>query len=97
MFVAPFDAKALKLTGPAIPVLQHLASDLSNGGVQFAVSRTGSAIFSVGKADDDNLNLAMFDRKGAATVLLKDQTDAASPHFSPDGKRIAFQKGNAGI
>jgi Tol biopolymer transport system component len=97
MFVAPFDAKALKLTGPAIPVLQHLASDLSNGGVQFAVSRTGSAIFSVGKADDDNLNLALFDRKGAATVLLKDQTDAASPHFSPDGKRIAFQKGNAGI
>ena len=97
MFVAPFDAKALKLTGPAIPVLQHLASDLSNGGVQFAVSRSGSAIFSVGKADDDNLNLAMFDRKGVATVLLKDQTDAASPHFSPDGKRIAFQKGHAGI
>jgi serine/threonine-protein kinase len=97
MFVAPFDAKALKLTGPAIPVLQHLASDLSNGGVQFAVSRTGSAIFSLGKSDEDNLNLAMFDRKGDATVLLKDQIDAASPHFSPDGKRIAFQKGNAGI
>ena len=40
----------------------------------------------------------MFDRNGDATVLLKDQIDAAiGPHFSPDGKRIAFQKGNAGI
>jgi Tol biopolymer transport system component len=97
LFVAPFDIKTLKLTGNAIPVLQHLASDLSNGGAQFSVSRNGSAMFSVGKSEDEQLNIVLLDRKGNATILLKDQTDAASPRFSPDGKKIAFLKGNRGI
>jgi len=97
LFVAPFDAKTLKLTGTAIPILQHVASDLSNGGAQFSIARGGSAIFTAGKSQDENLNVSLFDRKGNATVLIKDQPDAASPRFSPDGKRIAFQKGSGGI
>jgi eukaryotic-like serine/threonine-protein kinase len=97
LFVAPFDLKALKLTGNAIPILQHLASDISNGGAQYSVSNTGSVVFTAGKSEDEKLNMVLFDRKGNATVLLKDQADAASPRFSPDGKKIAFQKGNRGI
>jgi serine/threonine protein kinase/Tol biopolymer transport system component len=97
VFVAPFDVKTLKLTGTAIPVLQHVASDLSNGGAQFSVSRNGTAIFAAGQAGDQNLNISLIDRKGNATVLLKDQPDASSPRFSPDGKRIVFQKGLGGL
>jgi Tol biopolymer transport system component len=97
VFVAPFDAKTLKLTGTAIPVLQHVASDLSNGAAQFSISRSGTAIFSAGKAGDQKLNISLIDRKGEATVLLKDQADASSPRFSPDGKRIVFQKGLGGL
>jgi serine/threonine protein kinase/Tol biopolymer transport system component len=97
VFVAPFDAKTLKLTGTAIPVLQRVASDLSNGGAQFSISRSGTVIFSAGKAGDQNLNISLIDRKGNATVLLKDQADASSPRFSPDGKRIVFQKGLGGL
>ncbi|MGA8036227.1 MAG: protein kinase [Candidatus Acidiferrales bacterium] len=97
LFVAPFDAKALKLTGTAIPVLQHVASDISNGGTQFSISTSGMAVFSAGTSQNENLNITLLDRKGNATVLVKDQPDAASPRFSPDGKRIAFQKGSGGI
>jgi serine/threonine-protein kinase len=97
VFVAPFDVETMKLTGTAIPVLQHVASDLSNGGAQFSISRSGTAIFSAGKSGDQNLNISLIDRKGNATVLLKDQPDASSPRFSPDGKRIVFQRGLGGL
>jgi serine/threonine protein kinase/Tol biopolymer transport system component len=97
VFVAPFDVKALKVTGTAIPVLQHVSTDLSNGGAQFSISASGMASFSAGTAHDQNLNVVMLDRKGNATILMKEQSDAASPRFSPDGKRIAFQKGSGGI
>ncbi len=94
VFVAPFDVKALKLTGTAIPVLQNVSSDLSNGGAQFAISRTGTTVFSAGTSQDQDLNISLLNRKGEATILMKDQPDASSPRFSPDGKRIAFQKNN---
>ncbi len=97
LFVAPFDAKSLKLTGNAVPVLQHVASDLSNGGAQFSVSRSGSAMYSVGKSEDEKLDIVLLDRRGNSTVLLKDQPDAASPRFSPDGKKISFQEENGGV
>ncbi len=97
LFVAPFDVNALKLTGTAIPILQHIASDLSNGGAQFSVARTGSVIFTSGRSEDDNLNMVLLDRKGNSKLLLANQGDAASPRFSPDGKKIAFQKGSGGI
>jgi serine/threonine-protein kinase len=94
VFVAPFDPQALKVTGTAVPVLQGVNSDLSNGGVQFSVSPSGVAVYLSGNAGNQDLNIALLDRKGDATILLKDQPDGASPRFSPDGKRLAFQKGN---
>jgi serine/threonine protein kinase/Tol biopolymer transport system component len=98
VFVAPFNAKSLTLTGTAIPVLQGVDSDLTNGGVQLSVSQIGTIVYSSGTGVNQNLNVALLDRKGDATVLLKDEPGASSPRFSPDGKHLAFQKeGGAGI
>jgi serine/threonine-protein kinase len=96
-FVAPFDAKALKLTGPAIPVLQSVDSDISNGGVQFAVSDTGTALYMAGSASKQNLNVVLLDRQGASAVLVKGSPDSTSPRVSPDGKKIAFERAVGGI
>jgi serine/threonine protein kinase/Tol biopolymer transport system component len=97
VFVAPFDPQALKVTGTAVPVLQGVVSDISNGGVQFSVSPSGMTVYLAGSAGNQNLNIALLERKGDATILLKGQPDAASPRFSPDGKRLAFQRGTGGI
>src|SRR6202047_2493322 len=96
VFVVPFDAQALKITGTAIPVVQGVDSDITNGGAQLSISKSGTAVYLSAGGISHNLNVALLDRKGAASVLLNNQPDAASPRFSPDGKRLAFQKGGNG-
>ena len=92
VFAAPFDAQALKITGTAITVLQGVDADLSNGAVQLSVSQNGTAVYLSGGKVNQNLNIALLDRKGNASTLMNDQPDASSPQISPDGKRLAFQK-----
>jgi serine/threonine protein kinase len=97
LFVVPFDSDALKITGTAIPVLQGVDADLSNAGVQFAVSDSGMAVYGSGGSASQSMNLVLLDRKGQSTILLKDVADASSPRISPDGKKLAFEKGSGGV
>jgi serine/threonine protein kinase/Tol biopolymer transport system component len=97
VFVAPFDAKALKVSGTAIPVMQAVNYDISNGSAQFSVSQDGTAVHLDGGSAGQNLNLVLMDRKGNSSVLVSDQPDAAVPRLSPDGKRLAFQQGTGNI
>jgi serine/threonine-protein kinase len=94
LFVAPFDAQELKITATAIPVLQGVDADLSDGAVQMSVSRSGTAVYLSGGALKQNVNVALLDRKGNASLMMDDHPDAASPEISPDGKRLAFQTTN---
>jgi serine/threonine-protein kinase len=97
VFVAPFDAKTLKVTGTAIPVMQGVNFDMSNGSAQLSVSRDGTAVHLDGGSATQNLNVVMMDRRGNASVLVSGQPEAAAPRLSPDGKRIAFQQGTGNI
>jgi serine/threonine protein kinase/Tol biopolymer transport system component len=97
VFLVPFDAQKLKTTGTAIPVLQGVDSDLSNGSAQISFSDNGTAVYVSGGGMNRNMNVALLDRKGNASVLINDQQDAATPRFSPDGKRFAFQKGASSV
>ena len=97
VFVAPFDAQALKVTGTAIPVMQGVNYDISNGSAQLSISKDGTAVHLDGGSAGQNLNVALLDRKGNSSVLLNNQPDAASPRLSPDGKRLAFQQGTGNI
>jgi serine/threonine protein kinase/Tol biopolymer transport system component len=92
LFVAPFDAQSLKITGTAIPMLQDVDSDMTNGGAQFSLADNGTVIYLAGGAMQ-SLNIVSIDRQGNTTVLVKDQPGAASPRISPDGKKLVFEKG----
>jgi serine/threonine protein kinase/Tol biopolymer transport system component len=97
VFVAPFDARALKVTGTAIPVMQGVNYDMSNGSAQISVSRDGTAVHLDGGSAGQNLNVVLMDRKGNPSVLVAGQPEAAVPRLSPDGKRLAFQQGTGNI
>jgi Tol biopolymer transport system component len=92
LFVAPFDAQSLKITGTAIPMLQDVESDITNGGAQFSVADNGTVIYLTGGAMQ-SMNIVSIDRQGNTTVLVKDQPGAASPRISQDGKKLLFEKG----
>jgi len=94
LFVAPFDPQELKITATAIPVLQGVDADLSDGAVQMSVSRTGTAVYLSGGALKQNVNVVLLDRKGNSSLLMDDHPDAASPEISPDGMHLAFQTTN---
>jgi serine/threonine-protein kinase len=97
LFVAPFDADGLKLTGTAIPVLPNIDADLSNAGVQFVIADNGMAVYSAGAGSNQDLHLVVVDRNHNSTVLLKEARDFSSPRFSPDGKKIVLEKGSGGV
>jgi Tol biopolymer transport system component len=97
VFVAPFDASALKITETAIPVMQAVNYEVSNGSAQLSVSKDGTAVHLDGGSAGQNLNLVLMDRKGNSSVLVSDQPDAAVPRLSPDGKRLAFPQGTGNI
>jgi hypothetical protein len=95
VFVAPFDAAKLKTTGTAIPVLQGVESDISNGSAQFSVADNGTAVYLSGGGVNHNLNVTLLNRKGNATVLMNDEQDAALPDFRRRGRNWRFRKGPA--
>ena len=70
VFVAPFDPQALKVTGTAIPIMQGVNYDISNGSAQLSISKDGTAVHLDGGSAGQNLNVALLDRKGNASVLL---------------------------
>ncbi len=93
LFAAPFDAQALEVTGAAMPVEQHILANLSNGSAQLSASATGTAVYLSGKALTSEVTVALVDRTGVVTPLIKDPGDYYAPRFSPDGKLLALQVG----
>src|SRR5579862_3563202 len=94
LFAAPFDAKNLKLTGAAVPVLRNVQADLTDGAAQISFSRNGTAAYLTG---GNQVTVGLFDSKGLAVPLVKQPGDYFAPSFSPDGKQLALQIGTGAI
>ena len=88
VFAAPFDEVALRITGPAEPVTDHVAQG-AGGILRFAVARTGTLAYLTGSASAGR-ELVVTDRSGNATVLPIGKRLYRFPRFSPDGQQLAF-------
>ncbi len=85
LYAQRFDASSGKTSGAAV----RLAADLTvaNSGVaQFAVADNGTVVF----VPNQPAELMLVDRSGATRPVMAARQNFHSPHFSPDGKRIAF-------
>lgn len=88
-----FDAASLTLSGTAFPVAEDLRVNLNNGRAAFAVSDNGTLVYRVGSVrGGEGLQIALFDREGKITPLIKQPGDNRNPRLSPDGKYLAMDR-----
>jgi len=89
---APFDARNLRVTGPAVPVVQGVAMRGNRTGL-WAVSRNGTLVHHVGAFSS---TLVSVDRSGVATPLFAEARGFRRPRVSPDGRRVVVEIGQGG-
>jgi Tol biopolymer transport system component len=86
----PFDLDRLEVRGTPTPLLEDVAGNTGNGGGRFDVSRTGTFVYSSGKASAGAWTLAWLDSGGKTRPMLTSPGIYDNPRLSPDGKRLAF-------
>jgi WD40 repeat protein len=91
LLAVPFDLAKLAVTGGPVPLVQGIASmsSASTGGGHFAFSNSGSLVYVPGLSGQ--LDLMLFDRKGASEPVKLPPRAYAYPRVSPDGLRLAFE------
>ena len=96
LYAIKFDGKTLTTSGGAYPVVSGISTDVSTGAVQFAVSRTGSAVWVPGESAN-SWNQVWMDRRGVETSVSIPPAPYNELALSPDGKRVALTGGQGGI
>jgi len=89
ILAAPFDPRRLAITGPAVTLVEHVASTPRDGHGNFRVSASGSIVFQQ-EPSIEGRALAWVDRSGGETLLPLPPRAFTNPRLSPDGKRLAF-------
>jgi len=87
--VVPFDVDRREITGPPVPVPEHIAYDEGLGQPHLAVSDGGCLAFIPGSGTAPKFQLMSVDLEGRETPLTETRRAYMYPKFSPDGKRLA--------
>ncbi|MHB1862875.1 MAG: protein kinase domain-containing protein [Gemmatimonadaceae bacterium] len=91
---APFDLKTLKITGPAVPVLDHVFVQTANGVTPLAWSRSGTLVYVPGTGSATKVQVMRVTREGVATPVDSAWSgEINSLALSPDGRRLAVGDG----
>ena len=93
LLIAPFDAKRLKLTGPAIPLIDEVRRDGPTSDqftAQLAVSWNGTLAF-VPAVDRGSKVLGWVNREGKFQAIDLPPNSFDYPRLSPGGKQLAFE------
>jgi len=91
LFAAPFDAKALSVRGPAVPVVEGVWNDPSTGTAHYALSQTGTLVYAPGGYTLTRQRLVWVDRHGRSEFLPLEPGFYNELKLSPDGRRLAVQ------
>lgn len=92
LFAVRFDLSRLEVRGTPVPVLDDVAASVRSGAGQFDFSLTGTFAHLSGKGVDAAVPVELLDASGKKEQLF---ADAATPQFSPDGRRLAFSSSGA--
>ncbi len=96
VFAVPFDSERLVTTGPAVAVLQGVATDTTTGAAHAAFGADGTLTYVPGGASTIDRQIFWVDRKGATTLIALRPGLYNDIAVSPDGSRIAVLVGSSG-
>jgi eukaryotic-like serine/threonine-protein kinase len=96
LLAVPFDIRRLTVTGAAVPVLESVGMNNSDGWAAFAISETGSLAYVPASVLNPEGRLLWVERGGAEQPVLAKPGHYSSPRLSPDGRRIAVAIGEQG-
>ena len=87
----PFDVRARRVTGSAVPLVEGVMdSDVRTGAMHFSVSNDGTLVYLSG-ASGERSTLSWANRNGRSDPLSADALTYSSPRVSPDGTRVAVE------
>ncbi|HYW42455.1 MAG TPA: protein kinase [Bryobacteraceae bacterium] len=92
LFAIPFDVDRLETRGTALPVLDDVAYDPGNGGVDVDFDGTGTLVYRRGSAAAGTIGLSIqwVDGAGKKEPLRAKPGAYRSLRLSPDGKRMSL-------
>ena len=86
----PFAVGGRRVTGPATPLATGVMTS-GTGIAQFAVADNGTMAF----IPETPRSLVLIGRNGSSQTAITERLNVHAPRFSPDGKRLAVDIGNA--
>lgn len=91
LFVAPFDAAALEITGDPREIVSGVMQ--SGGGAHYSISREGTLVYLSGGVTGglSEKMLVSVDREGVETVLPIASNEYAAASVAPDGLRVVLE------
>jgi serine/threonine-protein kinase len=93
LFAVPFDLERLEKRGTPAPVLEDVAF---LQGALLDTSAAGGLIYVNGRQSVDQSTIQWLDKEGKTLPLRAAPAAYSYPRFSPDGKRLAVNIGDAG-
>lgn len=89
LYAVAFDAKSLRTTSSPVPVLNGVATGVTNGEAHYSVSDNGTLLYVPGGVLEDKRSLVWVDRRGNEQLVVPTQRPYSAPAISPDGRTVA--------
>jgi Tol biopolymer transport system component len=94
LMAAPFDVRRQALTGEAVPVVENVQGNPSDGAAQYSISATGSLVYVSGGSQANQSRLVWVSRDGKEQPVGAPPRVYKDPHISPDGRKVAVDQDN---
>jgi eukaryotic-like serine/threonine-protein kinase len=89
LVAVPFDPAQLKITGPAVTVLEGVVQAPLTGSAQYSISSNGTLVYVPASVQATQRHLVWVSRSGGEQPLPAPPRAYRQPRLSPDGRRIA--------
>jgi len=89
LYIVPFDAGKLEVTGQPVPVIEGVYSETTTGITNYVCADNGTLAYLPGAVEGESRRLVKMDMKGTVTILDSISHPYMEPRLSPDNKKIA--------
>jgi len=90
IFAVRFNPKTLQTQGDAIPIVEDVHWNVTDGMAAFDVSENGTLVYVRGSEANISRQVLWADRAGNTTPLLPEPGGWSEPRLSPDGRWVAL-------